>query len=150
MKKLVILCLFTLCVAACNKNQMLVNDLDGTWEIRSITALDETDETLPAEGSITFVECGASMQEGGKCDGSFQLSDKAEVGFRYSTFVSGGEKVINILPSQHEEPYLLTGTWQIIEKNKNELKLEGILEVSENVTETGSGEAIKVQILLKK
>lgn len=151
MRIFTILCFLPFLLAGCNKHQQLVNDLDGTWEIRSISSLEETDANFPAEGSITFAKCGERMEQGGECSGSFQLANEAEVSFIYSAFnMEQDEKIINIHPANYEEPYLLSGAWSIVDKDRNELVIEGLLTVNKGANSPQEIKDVRVQIALEK
>jgi hypothetical protein len=149
MKSIIIFPLLAFLLLGCNKDQQLVNDLDGTWQVQSITAIDETNKALPSEGYISFEKC-KDQQEEGKCDGAFQFGNEAEVSFRYSAFVTGDDKTINILPDEQEAPYTLKHGWQILKKEKNKLEIEGPLFIYKETANPENKGEVRVRISLEK
>lgn len=149
MKSLIIFSLLTSMLFACNKDQQLVNNLDGKWQVQSIAAIDQTNHTLPQKGYISFVKC-TNQQEEGKCDGTFQFGNEAEVNFRYSAFTNGDNKSINILPDEPEAPYTLRNSWQILTKEKSRLQIEGTFFIYKEARSPEEVEEVKVRINLEK
>jgi hypothetical protein len=120
--------LFLLCIAftvfiACNKNNQVAKNLDGTWSVDRIFTdqggVDQSD--LPRE--VSFTKCKADDEN---CDGQWVAADGSSFNFTYTindkgtTFIWGDETADRSGTSRaFQDMATYAGIWEIKEQSKD-------------------------------
>lgn len=138
---------FTL--AGCDKDQVLIKDIAGNWQVSRITyRLPSGDSTVngTAIAGFGFRACKWKKQPDNQCDGYYQFTGQNEIRFGYNAIVEKDRRIINLyvqgMPERRDyatveqfiqaqndfwggnQPYL-NGNWTVVEYSDDKLVIEG-------------------------
>ena len=105
--QIILLALLSLTILSCNKDQALLNDIKGTWQLENATFSNSTnakqDSILTSNGiSLTFDVCDdvESKQRTKPCFA--YLSNKGQ-NYKFEYYVTNGNKVLLQVPSDFDK-----------------------------------------------
>lgn len=127
-------CLFA--SSACNKDQKLIGDIEGEYNIETVINYKNGEGTPAAfsSGRIFFQDCKMKDGVGGNCDGWYEFAGKPRVDFQYYTEKQGGKKIVHIRNlSSWNEPKI-TGDF--------EFRSEGNAMILDGIEETGGADGV--------
>jgi hypothetical protein len=124
MKQLYTLILFVVAAAfsACDKDQKTLNQLDGTWQIKQVTHLQQDTTKLPSSGSITFTKCDLD-DDAKSCPGTYTFDSQQSKALNYNVSEKG--KSLGMFHQGPYNTYNLSDIYSIVQRNDDRLELEG-------------------------
>lgn len=108
-------------LTSCNKDQKLIAEIAGEYQIDQITNYNKgkSVEVNLSSGIIYFDNCNMKDEIGSNCTGWYQIDNKQKVNFQYYTRKDKGKKFITISnPSSFEEPTII-GYYEFEKQGKN-------------------------------
>lgn len=146
MRQLYTLILLSICFVAssCDKDQRVLDSLDGTWQIKRVTHLEQDTTKLPSSGTITFSKCELGQ---GNCPASYTLEGQEMVQANFHVAEKG--KLVGIFGLGY--PYSLSDQYKVVQRNQDRLELEGTISVIwRQAKPTPQNKLVKVNILLER
>ena len=130
------LCSLWLFCASCKKapNQVLVNQLDGTWTVDKLEYVDQPVNAtpLPQTGVFSFTKCDnqKSGKAGAVCDGYYALGNEPRVNFKFDAFQQAAPSFGSINLSFRGKPYYyFVSTLNMTQFTQKELTVEARLAI---------------------
>lgn len=128
-----------------DKDQRILDSLDGTWQVKQVMHLDQDTTKLPSTGTFTFIKCDLDGSAKA-CPGSFTFDARQSVDFVYSVMHNG--KVISFNSLGEDRYYMPRGSFNVVQRTDERLELEGTLWVFNGSSPTE--EQVQVSIVLER
>ena len=115
-----------LLIMSCNKDQILVNKIEGTYKIEKVIYIINTRDSVVnmQNSSMNFDQCNLKKQSGSQvCSGFYQIEGQDRINFNYKPENFGGreEMVININDSRLKAAF--GGSYQVESRTDESLTL---------------------------
>lgn len=122
-----IIAVFAMLFISCNKDQKLISEVAGEYEIDKIINYSDgkSYEVEISSGTIFFQNCEMKDGIGSNCTGWYEIDGRAKVNFQYRTEKEDTRKIIRITnPTSFVEPFIIG--YYLFEKKGSTLILSGI------------------------